>query len=306
MLARRLFLSICFLLISGCATRPSMTYHKIDSQNNITAELKLTDSYFLNASRITIFPVSTKDDNGALAVQYNISSDPIEFQDFKVGVRSKNNLVSTTKLNITKAENSDRFASGGTETTDNLKTLVSTVGGVLVKSAGLIVSSSPTPAVVEPPLQQIEESCSATLQDSFILDLATFDGFEVDKEASIRFDKSKPETTCIKITVGALPPDARKMDEYPWGIVTSEYFYSACRNIKVTVSYPDRRKIIKNIRVADTKYYQTVQYPYKGTVSMHTQCGVSVKTDALSNPYTGLDAFAELLKQAEAIKNTNK
>lgn len=300
MFVRRTIFFMCFLLISGCTTRPSLAYYKIDDKNPVTSELNLTDSYFLNASRITISPANIKDDKGIDSVQYSISSDPIEFQKFKVGVRSKNSLISTTKLNITKADNSDRFASGGTETTDNLKTFVSTVGGILVKSTGLIVSSQPVP------VEQTKESCSITLKEPLSLDFATFAGFEVDKETSIRFDENMPETTCIKITVRALPPDARKMDEYPWDVATSEYFYSACRNVKVTVTYLDQRTITKNIRVADPKYYQTVQYPYKGTISMHTQCGVSVKTDALANPYAGLDAFSELLKQTEAIKNTKK
>ena len=301
MFSQRILLLVAAISVVGCASRPSLTYSKIDTSTKPL--LHFTDSYFLNVSKVAITPNKGKDDAGNMVTQYAISSEPIEYQNFKVGVVSRNNFISTTKLNITKAENSDRYASGGTETTDNVKTLISTVGGIIVK--GLTMAG---PAPVSAPVQEVPvpDSCATMLTKPFVIEFSSIKDAENNPNFPVRFVPTDSTTSCVHLTLDPLPPDAKKIDEFPWNTPTSDYFYSACRNLTVTVTYADQHLISKVVRIADPNYYQSVQYPYKGSVTMHSQCGVSVKTDALANPLAGLDSVAELLKQIDAVNTPKK
>jgi len=281
-------LMLLVILASGCASRPTLTYKKITPKSAEKASAEITDSYYLNTSLITITPIA----GSASPVQYSITSEPVESLAFKVGVIPRNSIVSTTKLKIVKAENSDRFASGGTETTENLKSFISTVGGVLAQAVA-IGGGAPSP--------RADASCGVVLDKAFTIDLTGFMTERKDARPYF-FDETNSASRCVEVEVDELPPDAMPVDKYPWDTPTSHFYYSACRNVKVTVSYPDKRQTVKNLKIADPHYLQSVQYPYKGVVTMHSQCGVSVVAEAYGNPMSGLDSVAELLKQIEEIR----
>ncbi len=286
----RILLAVSAAVCAGCASTPSVVYKKIDrvADGSAAAPVGVTDMYYLNASAITIAPVA-RDALKKEPLTYAISSDPIESTDFKVGIIPKNSVFSTTKINITKAENSDRVAASGVETTDNLQALISTIGGIAAKTVPMVAAGRAgdckSPYVLTKPLR---------------IDLTG----NLDEEAIVyRLNPDDSSTSCITVKVGPLPPEAIKVEAYPWGVETSNYYYSACRNADVTVTYPDGRSTSKSLRVADPRYVQYVQYPYKGSITMHSQCGVSVKTESVANPLAGLNAFAEFIKQVDAVKN---
>jgi hypothetical protein len=288
----KIIFTVFGILLTGCATKPTLLYKQINVKD--AKELLnggIADSYYLNTSVLTILPVLSKDPNAPGITGYAANSNPVEFLDFKVGVVPVNNLFSSTKLNISKPENSDRFASGGTITTDNLTALISKVGGVLTKTLALNASSStggPKP------------SCAAYLKNNLSIPISSLLQSNSNQSIDYRFVSSDITTECIRIDIGPLPPDALEMEYYPWGIRTSNYFYSACRNAEITIKFPDGQSTVKSVRVADPRYFQSVQYPYDGSVTMHSECGVSVKTNNVANPLNGFDIFSELLKQFSA------
>lgn len=281
-------LAICALL-TGCTAIPTVTYKKV----NEASKSVIADSYFLNASRITVSPVKPTEKNPELA--YTVNTESVEFLNEKIGVVPTNSFLNTVKINITKVENSDRVSAIGVDTTDNLKTLISTVGGVLVKAVGVVGLAPGGPAA----------GCTKALSREVSVPLD-----DMSKTTSefkeYRFEKDDSATQCIRVDYDPLPQDAIEFDKFPWDSPTSNYFYSACRNAKITIKYPDNRTLVKSVRVADPRYVQFVQYPFKGSITMHSQCGVSVKTEAGPNVFSGLEALGEALKQIEAIRAAEK
>lgn len=280
--------------LAGCASRPIITYHKIDKPISDKAFAdKITDSYFLNTTVIKIAP-SEPDDSSkpSKLISYTVTSEVVEARNFKVGIEPKNSFIRSTKLNIIKAENSDRAHTIGVVTTDNLVKAASSVGGLLVKAAGLVGAI---------PGDKEKASCTKALAAPFLIDVSELLSHK-SEVLPYQFVKDDSSTRCIQLEVGSLPPDAMSIDLYPWGVETSNYYYSACREVKLTVTYPDKRVLVKSFKIADPHYIQAVQYPYTGSITMHSQCGVSVKTDGMSNPLNAIEAMTEIVKQLGDVK----
>lgn len=292
---KRLLLVLSAVILGGCASKPTLTYHKIDSQKKAGALTeKISDSYYLNTTLITITPQEQKDPQKPGPLTYSVSAEPVEARNFKVGIEPKNSIFSTTKINIVKVENTDRYSSGGSETIENLKATISTVGGLIVKAIGL-GGSAPGP--------RNTTSCTKALTSPFKIDVSEFLTHKPEI-IPYNFVQDDQNTRCVTLEVFDLPPDAMPVESYPWGIETSNYYYSACREIKLTIAYPNNERVlVKSFRIADPHYVQAVRYPYKGSITMHPQCGVSVKTDSMPNPNYGLEVAGELLKQIDDIKN---
>jgi hypothetical protein len=291
-------IAICFcfsIILTGCATKPSLIYKKISGTN--TKEFLnggITDAYYLNTSVLTVLPVESKDQKAPGITAYTINSTPVEFLDFKVGVVPVNNIFSSTKLNISKADNSDRFSSGGTITTDNLSTLVTKIGGLVTQALALGASDSTSAP---------KPSCSGVLKNTLTIPISSMLQGSTKQSIDYRFVESDATTECIKIEVGPLPPDALEIEYYPWEIKTSNYFYSACRNVDVITKFPDGRTTVKSVRIADPRYFQGIQYPFDGSITMHSECGVSVKTNNNANPLNPFDFLSAIFKQYSETKN---
>jgi hypothetical protein len=277
------------ILLSGCATRPSITYKQILKDTSVN-DVDVSDTYYLNASLIRISPIESTSKTSV--PDYSVVATPVEYQAFKVAVIPSNNIFKTTKLNITKADNSDRYAVGGTETTDNIKSLISSIGGVVAKGIAAAAPSAGT-----------TYSCALDIKKQYTIDITPYLTEDAVINQKILLIPEDSKTQCITINVDPRPIDSRPMEDYPWGKKTSSYYYSACRNATIKITQPDKQEVTKSIRIADPNFFQSVQYPFKGSITMHSQCGVSVKTDQMANPLGGLDILDELLKQVKAISD---
>ncbi|MBB3119263.1 hypothetical protein [Pseudoduganella violacea] len=298
---KRIYCVLGSCILAGCAAKPELVYHKIDSGTPAAYKENIADSYYRNASVVSVSVQEPKDPQKPGPLTYVIASTPTEARDFKIGIEPVNNLLNTTKITITKPENSERYASGGSETKDNLKDTITAVGGLVAKAVAMAAPSSQPQAAGA-------DSCSAKLGEVATVDLSAALMKKASQSFTARFDKADPASACIKVELQGVPLDAIPVDDYPWGKKTSAYFYSACRSATITVSYPDksRQPLVKIVRVADPGFLQYVHYPFKGVITMHSECGVSVKTDGTADPLAGVAAMTELLKQAEAIKGANK
>ncbi|NHZ96839.1 hypothetical protein [Massilia sp. CCM 8734] len=285
----RLSVIVLVMVLSGCASVPKITYHKLETREGYAlVKDKITDSYYLNTTVITITPQETKSsEKSTPLLVYSIAAEPVEARDFKVGIEPKNSFRTTTKVNIVKAENTDRVSSVGSETTENLKDFISKGGGLLVQLMGIAGLS---------PDEKSPASCKKFITSPVTIDVSRF---LADKRKIIpyNFEENNMETSCITLEIGKPPFDAVETEKYPWNIETSNFYYSACRDLKLTITYPDKRVLVKSFRIADPFLIQSVQFPYKGSISMHSQCGVSVKTDGMANPNYGLEVANEIAKQ---------
>ena len=287
-------------LLAGCSSQPTVTYRQIDANTPASLLRNVSDSYYLNTSVIVISPVDMKENAKPATLTYTIASVPREYQgSFKVGIEPTNNWLSTTKVNITKPENTERIATIGTETTENAREMVKSVGGLV--SAGIAMAASPAFAAGGP-----TESCSKPLTAPVSIDLGPALIAQDPDPATYRFNEKAADTACVRIEFGPRPLDARKADSYPFNEKTSAYYYSACRTVVVTVTYPDKRVIRKELKIADPNFIQSVHFPYKGVITMHSECGVSVKTDASADPLYGIGVATELLGQIEAAKKAGQ
>lgn len=289
-------------LLAGCAA-PSVKY--VNVKEGMTADV--ADIYALNAAKVTITPPAPKPatapaDTAAAktkaattsqaaspsATALTIGVSAIADDTKRIGIDPTKNVWSSTKVNIEKVANTDRVASIGVETTDNAKTFITTVGGLLVQ----IVSAGA--AALVPEKCVFTPGQSAT---SFELP-----GSPSKKATEMVEAKTSDGTSCIKIKYGAAPVEAIQFKDLPTETKTEHYYYSACRDLEVKVTTSDGASVTEKFRVPDSNWLQKVAFPYKGSIAMHSVCGVSVTTTGQANPMAPYEFATEVLKQAEAIR----
>ncbi|OFA07017.1 hypothetical protein [Duganella sp. HH101] len=309
----RRFLVLLFAFLAGCASTPSVTYHKITSTTQPDTLKKVSDSYYLNASVVVITPVESKDPKKDPSVTYTIASVPQEYPEYKVGIEATNTWLSTTNINITKPDNTERVGTIGTETKENAREMVKAVGGIVAKVATLAALTNPSDGS--------GPSCSKELTEAVTIDLSAalknIGQGDVSKQlwsdpVTFMFKKEDDKSACVEIQFAPIPLDARASGTHPFDEKTSAYYYSACRNVIVKVKYPkgkiypEGKVFSKSLKIADPNFIQSVHFPYKGGITMHSECGVSVKTDGTPDPLYGVGVLAEVLDQIQAVKKSEK
>ncbi len=104
------------------------------------------------------------------------------------------------------------------------------------------------------------------------------------------------------IDFGQVPPDAIPRDRYPFTKRQRTFFYSACRDATVIINTPDGEPVASTVRIADPNFLQTVVYPAKGKITMHSSCGVSTQSE-LVDTASGLEILNALIAQAKSIRD---
>ncbi len=283
--------TLALALLAGCGAVPVVQYTKVDDTHTDVPS-KVTDMYYLAQSQITIDKTKKEDPKTKLTTEeYSIVSKPVPYTAYKVGIIPENSIRVTTKVNITKIENTDLVSAIGIETTDNTVALVNQIGGVAVKVIGLFGALAPALG---------DKPCIP--DDQFPVTLMLNSTKLAQNAITLKFNARgmEVEDGCISVEIGSRPVDAISSEPL-FGKPTSNYFYSSCRD--ATISYEQapggvKKRVSKAIRIADPNVVQQVQFPYKGSVTMHSSCGVSVKTDAASpqNTISVIDALAAQLK----------
>jgi hypothetical protein len=279
------------LILAGCTAVPVVEYSEIKVGPPPEG---VTDTFYRAQSRITLNKTETESEKTKKkTTQFSITSAPVAYDaDYKIGVKPKDSLTVTTKINVTKIENTDLVRTIGVETTDNTVNFINQVGGVLVKAVTLFAKAPPSGAKPAPE----PEVCIA--DDEFPIHIQ-IDSAELASGAGAKLPV--PGRPCLEVIVGPAPKDAVKTVESDmFKKPTSNFFYSACREATVTY-YLDKdrkKKFAKIVRIADPTHLQAVQFPYKGSVTMHSECGVSVTTESTSpqNSIAIIDAVAGQLK----------
>lgn len=298
-------------MLAGCAA-PSVRYFNIEAKPNAD----VADIYALNSAKITITPVvpkpaapppaptaedkskenkSAQPETPAAAATLTVGVSVVADQKRRIGVDPTKNVWSSTKVNIEKIPNSDRVATIGVETTDNAKAFITTVGGLVVQAVSMGIAAVAPKAPPNCAFNPANGSTSFTLPGRTV----------VTADENFSDLKSDDGKSCISIKYGAAPPEAIEAKNIPWETKSEHYYYSACREVEVKVEVTNGEPISEKFRVPDSNLVQKVAFPYKGSIAMHSVCGVSVTTTAQANPMAPYEFATELLKQAELIRKAN-
>jgi hypothetical protein len=274
---------ITVVFAAGCTVLPTVQYHVVKSPDDMKG---MADSFFLQRSTIAIDLVSdtsakNKDNKDVLVSDVSIVSKPAEYRDLKLAIKPSNNWRSNTTVTVNKVDNKELVASIGVEVTDTTVKTINAVGGAIVKVISLAGGLG---------LLEVHEACTLPI---------TYDvPNNLPAEGSV-----DTGTTCFRLSVGKLPPDAMLATQIPVDSDTNYYYYAACRDAIVTLTLPNQTgNKTKTVRIADPRYVQLVQYPPKGTITSHSECGVSIKTEATS-PTSAADIVDALATQGKAIKD---
>ena len=127
------------------------------------------------------------------------------------------------------------------------------------------------------------------------------------------------QAACYKIEFDGLPGDAISTEAFFSSVAdryTKVIVYSACRDVTLYVSTdgdacsgrtPEKRTFkgtadfVARLRIADPSHVQTIQFPDKGKIDMHTSCGVNVTSERTDSGNV-FSVISEMLKQAKSIK----
>jgi hypothetical protein len=267
-------------MFAGCAAVPQVEYRVVMAPDDMRG---MTDAFFRQNSVIEIaYPTSkSKDSSSSPDETVLIQSKATEYRQEKLGIKALSNFSASTVVNISKRENTDLVDSIGIKVTDKLADSIKNYGSVLVKVIGLGILSNPSTPV----------SCSKSVYEKGLAyDISMLDLNP--KEWTV-----SQEGGCVSLKFSALPPDAQLASAVPQGVATSNFYYSACRDVLVTVKI-NENATTKIVRVAEPRYVQYVQLPVDGSVKMHSECGASVTTSQVAKDSTAdvLGAATDLIK----------
>jgi hypothetical protein len=274
-----LFIAIAIIL-SGCTAVPTVDLHRIAKPEDLLNEDG--DAYFLQRSIIKIDKASVAKEGGEPEKHaFTVTSTPAEFMSFKVGVVPVESWGVRTNLNITKIQNTDLLSEVGTEVVDNRREIIEQVGQILVVVASLVPLDATDLKDEDLPLElNVDNFLAGTDRDAK-------SGISTGKRVMIDFDQ--------------LPPDARPISEFTGTLRLNGLIYSACRGATVKFKYYGT-PVQQRVKVSDPRFFQRVNFPVKGKISLHSGCGVSVQSEKETGVATTLDLAATIAAQGKAIK----
>jgi len=268
--------------LCGCTVIPTVQYRTIRTADDMEG---MTDSYYQAQSRIEI---SASPASAPSATQdISITSQPVASFSNKVGIRAVTNWRSSTVVNIEKITNTDLVKSIGVEVTDTTAKNITAYGGAITKIVGLVAGDAnpqPVPTCISP-----GRLVTITFPDNATAGNKVFKG-------------SDGVTECIVARVSDVPVDAIPVARMPQNTDSHNFYYSACREVEIIVDPNGKQRTSKKLRIADPSFLQYVQFPPKGSITTHSECGISVKTEAAA-PDNGAAIVDALATQAKAIKD---
>lgn len=285
------------ILAAGCSTTsPGVTYYDVSTPQKTKAAKGVSDVFALDKAKLKItFPAGSKskspasstntagnnaiqtdadskEEKEAPKTQVKVDLEILEDSRYRIGIGGANDYRKTTTVNIEKRENTDMVKSVGVATTENLKNTITKFGTLL---AAILPLSA-------------REDCK-----KIDLEIDTQGKAEVINEVA---------GNCATYTIGALPSDAIKYSEIPWGTEVTHFYYAACRTIEVKLTAVGATDETLKFKMPDPYFVQAVQIPFKGSIRKHSTCGVSTITEATASPTASIEALTELITQINAIK----
>ena len=322
------------VVVSSCAVNPKATIRPVSTMQDVIDNSSNASSlFYLRGSKlnISVQPEQTgrskegkgNDSKGQSSGKLNLTVTPslIEDRSSRFVLLQNSDLLSRTKLNVSKLENTDLISEVGVEVTDNRENLIKNLGSIAKTGIGFLVSGSGTAPSEEakkgfqfdfdtvnrivPGLQCKTDDgmpCPTTGDGSFVTDITgTWTG---ENYTNFKIEVSPPPITSMPVgrtTNGK--PDLTSLGQ----ILTPNIggiFHSSCR--PVTVTYGQQKWSGK---VADSTFIEYTPLPRKGKLKFHSQCGVSATTEKDSSKTAdaiAATAASQLESVIKAIQDSKK
>jgi hypothetical protein len=324
---RGVLVLIALLFASGCASYPTVTYLE-PSSPDANGAIK----YHLQGSLVTLGKIKSKKVSEAGTNENNIktiSDDRIsinsvadfETQDVSAivtateakkhfyAVKPHESMWTKTYVSVSYVDNTRLIKSIGTGFEDNRIKVIEALGGIIVTAAG--ISKSAAMFGYKSTLPKDKEQLTLPV----VIDLSNIDEAESQPWKKISgYDKwwykielLKPENK---------DDDRMKLSDFETNIGKEVRYlaYSSCQDAKLKVVYSENQpeevmnnfdKFELDLRIANPNYVYTLNFPVKGSISMHSICGADIRS-AESKTSSNLDIAEALIKQADAIYKAQK
>lgn len=267
-----------------------------DGANQAPVENAATDKKPAADSGGILTPQKIKSGTTSISIgsaQYSVTILPVESAR-RFLVRPVDNFFSSTSINITKIPNTDLPTAISVQFTDNIKTRISQLGGLVTAFIGasfpLLASDSDTECGQD---QKLESFTLMIDKEVPFTKLSSQPCWEY----SIMFEDPKP-------TVGAI---SWERFEKELGKKVCYFPVPACRDVVVTLVHANRRKpVIITAKIADPSYVRLAPLPVKGQITMHPICGADITETSGDRFGSYIDEITEGLKQVKAIEGALK
>lgn len=195
----------------------------------------------------------------------------------------------STNLNVEKYPNTDIIKSLTIDTEDHRKEFITSATSIAVTIAAFGLTAS-----------NDKEAYPYILDTEDLLTkdkLGDRQGFSATSDKSLN---SKP----VNIYFGKIPDDAIETNKFPFTKNSKVYAFSACRTAKVSFDDGTTRREV-SINVADPNFIQTIKIPDKGSITMHSGCGVDTKSEK-SSVNSDAEVLSHLVEQVKSALDSKK
>jgi hypothetical protein len=264
-------------VLSACQVLPTVSYKVFNASDG---DFEGYNKFKLSSSLILIDKPADEKKIDAITIRSVLAEDP---SNTVYGVVPADQPGVSTAMNVTARENTMLVESIGTDIKDNRVKFIQDLGSAIVMLAGFSALENASgcrwPEVID-----ISDYLSAHRRDKYTQKGALKNGCD------------------FVIDFGPIPPDAILRDKYPFTKRQHTLFYSACRDATIKINTGDKASVISAVRIADPNFLQTVVYPAKGKITMHSSCGVSTQSELVETA-TGLEILNALIAQAKSIRD---
>ena len=267
---------------AGCTLSPEVQYKIVKNASDMNG---MDEAYSLREPTIIINHTErNKETEGSeerISDTFEIFVEQREYLNHKLAFEPKSNIASQTNIELNKIENTDLVQSVDIETTSIVAQYITEFGGPVVK----LITTFGLGVAEEPPCMKKGESIKIPITEDDL------------KSGTVQTGKD-----CITVDIKDLPPDALEVSALPQNQYADRFYYASCREAEVEVEQYDGRPVHKILRISDPRYVQFARLPSKGTITMHSGCGATIRSEG--DGQTGGGAILEALAvQGKAIKD---
>jgi len=297
---RRGLVLTCLFGLAGCAADPSVRYMEAtDPAAVVSAAPQLIDSFYLQQNMVHIELHTVAAPGKPAGADLIVTDSRAEDLTHRLMILRDDNLWTRTTINLSKVENSDLIDSAGVAVEDHRMELIQTIGS----AAKLLASIAPAAG---PSVEKIKSFSGCDDFPRTACDLAQPSAAGILKAAETRYSPSG-----LTVRWGPVAASAVAVSDFTAHLNARHVhglYYAACRSLEVRFSYLDMSAAGLPLvdfrwigKIADPRWVEYVRFPRKGGIRMHSQCGVSVTSEADPTQSTAA-LLGAALNQAVAVK----
>ncbi|HMI18149.1 MAG TPA: hypothetical protein VK533_01260 [Sphingomonas sp.] len=301
---RRGLIFFCSITLAGCAADPSVRYVEATSPAAVaTASPHLIDSFYLQKNDVHIALHNSAAEGKPPVNDLVVTDTRAEEATHRLMILRDDSAWTKTTISLAKVENSDLIESAGVAVEDQRLTLIQTIGNAAKTVLPLLVGASASE--IKPEDQPIP-SCEHFPREA--CDLPQPGALGIGAAAGHQGPKG-----WFQALWGPVPPSAIPVADFLAGLGTRHVhglYYASCRSLEIRFAGdgppsdegpPTITRYDWKGKVADPRWVEFVRFPRKGNIRMHSQCGVSITSEADPTQSTAA-LLNEALNQAAAVK----